>query len=364
MNNFSLNNLDINILKKKEQTLISIIQKQDFFKHPNFVQINKDYNNIIKIINNYNQSLLLQKEINNYQEMLLDPETELELKSIIEDEIIILQNNIKQIENKIISSIITSDNNNHKNIIMEIRSGAGGLEASLFVNVLFRMYTKFAETHSWKIELLNKNPSECGGQKEISFMIYGKDVYKYLKYESGVHRVQRIPVTESNGRVHTSTVTVAVLPEAKEIEIDINPSDLEISICRSSGPGGQSVNTTDSAVQIVHIPSGIMVTCSDERSQQKNRLKAMTVLRSRLLRQKEEEEKLKYDTFRKNLIGSGDRSERIRTYNFPQGRITDHRIGLTLKNIDQIINGNISPIIEKLQIADKAEEIDKIIKSA
>jgi peptide chain release factor 1 len=231
---------------------------------------------------------------------------------------------------------------------MEIRAGAGGLESALFAADLYRMYCRYAETRGWKIETMNSNPSELGGFKEIVFQINGTDIYKRMKYESGVHRVQRVPATEAQGRIHTSTCTVAVLPEAQEVDIEIKPEDIEINVCRASGKGGQGVNTTDSAVQIQHKPSGLIVRCADERSQIKNKAKAMTVLRSRLLEAKIAEENAKYAANRKQQVGTGERNEKIRTYNFPQNRVTDHRIEVTLYNLSTFIDGDLDGLIEPL----------------
>jgi peptide chain release factor 1 len=240
---------------------------------------------------------------------------------------------------------------------MEIRAGTGGDEASLFAAELFRLYSKYADGRGWKIQPMSSSLSERGGFKEVIFLISGTDVYKQFKFESGVQRVQRVPVTEANGRIHTSTVTVAVLPEAEEVDVHIDPQDLEITVSRASGPGGQGVNTTDSAVQILHKPTGLIVSCADERSQLKNKAKAMTVLRSRLLKRREEEEHARYAAQRRSQIGSGDRSERIRTYNFPQNRVTDHRIGLTMYNLPQVMEGALDPIIVALQKADYEERL-------
>jgi peptide chain release factor 1 len=253
--------------------------------------------------------------------------------------------------------MIPPDPTDSRNTVMEIRAGTGGDEASLFAAELFRLYSKYADSRDWRIQPISSSTSERGGFKEVIFLITGSDVYKQLKFESGVHRVQRVPVTEANGRIHTSTVTVAVLPEAEEVDVQIDPQDLEITVTRASGPGGQGVNTTDSAVQICHRPTGLIVTCADERSQLKNKAKALTVLRSRLLKRREDDERAKYAATRRSQIGSGDRSERIRTYNFPQNRLTDHRIGLTLYSLPHVMEGNIGPIVTALQKADYEEKL-------
>src|SRR4029077_15442800 len=239
----------------------------------------------------------------------------------------------------------------------EIRAGAGGSESALFSADLYRMYCRYAEARGWKVENLDSNPSDLGGYKEVVFQINGTDVYKRLKYESGVHRVQRVPATEAQGRIHTSTATVAVLPEAQEVDVEIRPDELDITVCRASGPGGQGVNTTDSAVQIIHKPTGLIVRCADQRSQQKNKARALTVLRSRLLERRVAEENAKYAAQRKAQVGTGERNERIRTYNFPQNRVTDHRIELTLYNLPFVMEGNIDSVIEPLMAIDLEEKL-------
>jgi peptide chain release factor 1 len=263
-----------------------------------------------------------------------------------------LDKRLKAADTKLAEALTPTDPNNDRDVIIEIRAAAGGDESSLFAGELYRMYARWAEKHGFKIELIAESPNEVGGFKEITFAVRGDDAYKNLKFEAGVHRVQRVPVTESQGRVHTSTATVAVLPEAEEADVDIDPADLRIDVFRSGGHGGQSVNTTDSAVRITHLPTGLVITNQDEKSQIKNKAKAMSVLRSRLLQLKIDEEQQELSDARKKLIGSGDRSEKIRTYNFPQDRITDHRIGYSRSNIPGALDGDIDDLIEKLQAAE------------
>ena len=280
-----------------------------------------------------------------------------ELALLATEEVTRLEAREKQLTLEVQAGIIPADPTDSRNTIIEIRAGAGGSESALFGADLYRMYTRYAEAKGWKVESLDCSPSDLGGFKEIIFTVTGTDVYKRLKYESGVHRVQRVPATEAQGRVHTSTATVAVLPEAEEVDIEIKPEELEISRCRASGPGGQGVNTTDSAVQIIHKPTGLIVRCADERSQHKNKAKAMKVLRSRLLDAKVADEKAKYDATRKNQVGRGERNEKIRTYNFPQNRITDHRIEVTLYNLANVVDGDMDGLIEPLMANEVAEKM-------
>jgi peptide chain release factor 1 len=271
-----------------------------------------------------------------------------ELAQMAGEEISRLEAEDQRLRLEIQRGILPPDPTDSRNTIIEIRDGAGGSESALFAADLYRMYSRYAEARGWKLETLDSNASDLGGFREVIFSVAGTDVYKRLKYESGVHRVQRVPATEAQGRIHTSTATVAVLPEAEEVDVQLKPEDLEITVCRASGPGGQGVNTTDSAVQVLHKPSGVIVRCADGRSQQKNKQRALTVLRSRLLETRVAQENAKYAAQRKAQVGTGERNERIRTYNFPQNRVTDHRIELTLYNLPAIINGELDPVIEPL----------------
>ncbi|HEV2319151.1 MAG TPA: peptide chain release factor 1 [Verrucomicrobiae bacterium] len=283
-----------------------------------------------------------------------------EMAQLARDEILRLEMDEKRLAQEIQFGIVPPNPTDSRNTIMEIRAGAGGSESALFAADLYRMYCRYAEARGWKVETMDSNPSDLGGFKEIIFGVTGTDVFKRFKYESGVHRVQRVPATEAQGRVHTSTATVAVLPEAEEVDLEIKPEDLEINVCRASGKGGQGVNTTDSAVQIQHKPSGLIVRCADERSQQKNKIKAMKVLRSRLLEAKIEEENAKYAANRKKQVGTGERNEKIRTYNFPQNRVTDHRIDVTLYNLANVIEGDMDPLIEPLMAKDLEQKLDDL----
>src|SRR5476651_1522322 len=296
-------------------------------------------------------------DLANNRALLSTEAPESELAQIAREEVARLEAGEKKLAQQVQFGLVPPDPTDSRNTIIEIRAGAGGSESALFAADLFRMYSRYAEARKWKIEPLDSSPSDLGGFKEIIFQINGTDVFKRLKYESGVHRVQRVPATEAQGRIHTSTATVAVLPEAEEVDVEIKPDEIEVTVCRASGKGGQGVNTTDSAVQIQHKPSGLTVRIADERSQIKNRAKAMTVLRSRLLERKIAEENAKYAAHRKDQIGTGDRSEKIRTYNFPQNRVTDHRIELTLYNLANVIEGEIDPLIEPLMVNDLEQKL-------
>jgi peptide chain release factor 1 len=300
---------------------------------------------------NYRQ---LDAEISGAREMIESGE-ESELKELAREELGELEKRMEALDERLRVLLVPKDPLDLKNIIMEIRAGTGGEEAALFAADLFRMYVKYAEAQKWKAEILSAHETEIGGYKEIIFSVTGKSVYANLRYESGVHRVQRVPVTEAGGRIHTSAVTVAVLPEAEETDLDIRPEDLRIDVYRSSGPGGQSVNTTDSAVRITYLPTGIIVTCQDEKSQHKNKAKALRVLRARLYEQEESKKREERARTRKSQVGSGDRSERIRTYNFPQNRVTDHRIGLTLYRLEAVLLGDLDEVIAPLKLSAREE---------
>jgi peptide chain release factor 1 len=284
-------------------------------------------------------------------------ETDPELAELAQAEIPVLEDRIAQLKRAIQFSLLPPEPHEDRDAIMEVRAGTGGNEAALFAADLYRMYSRFAEAHGFKIEELESSASELGGFKEIIFKVSGQSVFRVLRYESGVHRVQRVPVTEAQGRIHTSTATVAVLPEAEEVDIEIKPEDIRIEVSRAGGPGGQGVNTTDSAVQVLHIPTGKIVRCQDGRSQQKNKEKALAILRSRLLEEKQLEEAAKYSAHRRSLIGSGGREEKIRTYNFPQNRVTDHRIGLTLYNLDLFMEGQLDDMVNALQASDMEQRL-------
>lgn len=300
------------------------------------------------------------QEIEENQTIIQDETEDEELRELARSELEDLLEQQENLQNSIRLFLLPKDPNDDKNIFLEIRAGTGGDEAALFVGDLFRMYSRYAESMNWNVETISSNPLGIGGFKEIIGLIRGDQVYSKLKYESGVHRVQRVPDTETQGRVHTSAVTVAILPEADELDLEIDMNELKFDVYRSSGPGGQSVNTTDSAVRVTHLPTGLVVTCQDEKSQHKNKAKALTVLRARLLDQLEQEQHDKISEDRKSQIGSGDRSERIRTYNFPQGRMTDHRINLTLYKLEAIINGKLDEVIFPLIAHDQAEKLKKL----
>ncbi|HHW47026.1 MAG TPA: peptide chain release factor 1 [Clostridiaceae bacterium] len=319
-------------------------------------KLTKEYSELEEIVNKYREYKKVLKDISDAKEML-NEKLDRDFREMVEAELEESKAKLENIEKELKILLLPKDPNDEKNVIVEIRGGAGGEEAALFASDLFRMYSMYAEKKHWKMELLDSNPTEIGGFKEVVFLIEGKGAYSRLKFESGVHRVQRVPETESSGRIHTSTVTVAVLPEVEDVEVEINPADLEIDTFRASGAGGQHVNKTDSAIRITHKPTGIVVTCQDERSQHKNKEKAMKILRSKLYEMAQKQQESEVAQARKSQVGTGDRSERIRTYNFPQRRVTDHRIGLTLYKIEEIMNGEIDEIIDALITADQAEKL-------
>ena len=322
---------------------------------PRYQKYLKEHSNLSPIVQTFRQYKSLEEEIRSNRTLLDDPDPE--IRKLARDEIETIKAKVTALEKELKILLLPSDPNDEKNIILEIRAGTGGEEAALFAAELFRMYSRYAELRGWETEILSHHETGIGGFKEIIVLISGDKVYSRLKHESGVHRVQRVPETEAQGRIHTSAVTVAVLPEAEEVDVDIDPEDLRIDVFRSSGHGGQHVNVTDSAVRITHLPTNLVVTCQDEKSQHKNKAKAMKVLRSRLLDRQLAEQQSKITEERRTMVGSGDRSEKIRTYNYPQGRVTDHRIGLTLYRIESILQGDLDMIVDPLITHFQAEAL-------
>ncbi len=318
----------------------------------------KSHSEISEVVGVFREYKKTAAELADVRQMLQD-KLDSEMRELAELEADDLAEQKENLEQRLKLLLLPKDPNDDKNVIMEIRAGTGGEEAALFASDLFRMYTRFAEIKGWRTEIMESNLTDLGGVKEVVFLIEGRGAYSQLKFESGVHRVQRVPSTESGGRIHTSAATVAVLPEAEEVEVDINPNELRIDVFCSTGPGGQSVNTTQSAVRITHLPSGIVVSCQDEKSQHKNKEKAMRVMRARLLDQAQQEQQQEMASARKSQVGSGDRSERIRTYNFPQNRVTDHRIGLTLHRLQDVLMGSLQDIVDALITTDQAERLQQ-----
>ena len=352
----------INRLDSVEERFIELEKRlgdpETIFNMEEYKKIAKEHSELAPIVKTYRRYKDILRELEDNRELLEDRDEE--IQQLAKEEIARLKEELAEVEKELKELLVPRDPNDEKNVILEVRAGTGGDEAALFAADLFRMYTRYAEQKNWKVEVLSSHPTGIGGFKEIIMAINGPGAYSRLKFESGVHRVQRVPVTESQGRIHTSAVTVAVLPEAEEVDISIDPNELRIDVFRSSGPGGQSVNTTDSAVRITHLPTGLVVTCQDEKSQHKNKAKALKVLRSRLLDMKKREQEQQIAEDRRSQVGSGDRSERIRTYNFPQNRLTDHRINLTLYKLESVLQGELDQVIEPLIAHFRAEAVKQV----
>jgi peptide chain release factor 1 len=344
-------------MERRYETLSHLLSQPEVINNQTELQkVAKEFSELGRVVDLYRKLKRLEEEIKGNRQLLSGDEDE-EMKGMIKEDLHRLTEGKEKLEEDLRMALLPKDPNDEKNILLEIRAGTGGDEAGLFASDLFRMYAKYAEKNRWRVEIMSQSFTGVGGFKEVIALIEGRGVYSRLKYESGVHRVQRVPVTESQGRIHTSTVTVAILPEAEEVEVGIDPNELRIDIFRSSGPGGQSVNTTDSAVRITHLPTNMVVTCQDEKSQHKNKAKALKILRARLLDNARQEKEKEISAQRKNQVGTGERSERIRTYNFPQGRVTDHRIGLTLYRLSEVLDGEIDEIIQKLTTHYQAEAL-------
>lgn len=352
----------LEVLQKKYQELNQRLYDPDVVSNQEtYKSIMKEHKSLTPIVEKYEEYKKVKTNLEEAKQLLSEGGLDKDFKEMVESELDESRESLETISDELKVLLLPKDPNDDRNVIVEIRGGAGGEEAALFSGVLYRMYSMYAEAKRWKCEILNMSETELGGFKEISFMISGEGAYSRLKFESGVHRVQRVPETETQGRIHTSTVTVAVLPEADDVEVEINPADLQIDTFRAGGAGGQHINKTESAIRITHIPTGVVVECQDERSQYKNKDKAMKVLKSRLLEAKREEQNSAVAEERRLQVGTGDRSERIRTYNYPQGRITDHRIGLTLYRLENVLNGDLDEIIDSLITADRAAKLSMSI---
>jgi peptide chain release factor 1 len=341
--------------KRYEQLESLLTDPQLLGKQREYSKIAKERAELEEIVVCYREWKKIEQEIQGNRALLQDKDDA--LRELAKEELSVLRERKADVERRLKVLLLPKDPNDNRNVILEIRAGTGGEEAALFAAGLFRMYSRYAESRGWRVEIMNSNPTGLGGFKEIITLIEGKGAFSRLKFEGGVHRVQRVPVTEGSGRIHTSAVTVAVLPEADEVEVEIDPKHLRVDVFRSSGPGGQSVNTTDSAVRITHLPTGLVVTCQDEKSQHKNRAKALKILRARLLERMQEEQRSEIAATRKLMVGSGDRSERIRTYNFPQGRVTDHRINFTLHQLDRVMEGEMNDLVDALITHYQAESL-------
>ena len=359
-------NLDFTPLIAKRRTRFDELDKE--ITDPSLFDDAKKAREVLKEHSRVKELLLTWDDLENSRRQLVENEelakgSDAEMAELAKAEIEEINARIPKLEQAVLLSLLPPQPDDDRDAIVEIRAGAGGSEAAIFAGDLYRMYTRYAEANGLRTEMIEASANDAGGYKEVIFQIFGDDVFRRLRYESGVHRVQRVPATEAQGRIHTSTATVAVLPEAEEVDIEIRPQDLRIEVCRAGGPGGQGVNTTDSAVQVMHLPTGKIVRCQDGRSQQKNKEKALTILRARLLEEKRAEEDAKYAAHRKSQIGSGGREEKIRTYNFPQNRLTDHRIGLTLYNLDRVMEGEIADLIAAIEAADTQERLEQSVSA-
>jgi len=348
-------------LSRRYEELDDELSKPEIMSDPNKLKkVAKEQADLTDIIKVYRVLTAVMNEISEMENIIAD-NSDAELVEMAREDLPALETKKTALENELTLLLLPRDPNDSKNTFLEIRAGTGGEEAALFAADLFRAYCRYAETKAWRVELMSSSSASAGGIKEVIALIHGNGAYSRLKYEKGVHRVQRVPTTESQGRIHTSAVTVAVLPEAKDVDVEVDPKDLKVDVYRSSGPGGQSVNTTDSAVRITHVPTNIVVTCQDEKSQHKNKAKAMKILKARLLARMEEEHQAKISQDRKNQVGSGDRSERVRTYNFPQNRVTDHRINLTLYKLESVMEGKLDELIEPLTLHFQTEAMSQAV---
>jgi peptide chain release factor 1 len=354
--------MDFNLLIERKRERFAELEREVadpalFSNRKRASEVMREHSSTKQLLAKWDELEAARKQLDDNRELATS--RDVEMAAMAADEIPNLEKKVVDLERELQVALLPPDENEDRDAIIEIRAGTGGSEAAIFAADLYRMYNRYAEAAGLKVDDLESSPSELGGLKEVIFQVSGESVFRKLRYESGVHRVQRVPATEAQGRIHTSTATVAVLPEAEEIDLELKPEDLRIEVCRAGGPGGQGVNTTDSAVQVLHIPTGRIVRCQDGRSQQKNKEKALKIMRARLLEDKQREEEAKYSATRKSQIGSGGREEKIRTYNFPQNRMTDHRIGLTLYNLDRVMEGDLDEMIRALQAADLAERLNE-----